>query len=342
MKAISLFCGAGGMDIGFTRAGFDVVWANDFDKNACATYEANFGPHVVCDDINDHIEALREYRGVDCVFGGPPCQGFSVAGNMDPNDERSKLVMSYMEVVKTVMPRTFVMENVKALGSLEKFRPVREELFKRSRELGYHTELLILNSKDFGVPQSRERMFLIGVKDKNYTGSLDDHIKKYESESPTVREIIEPLGHAGSETNSKIVKAKISFAKSPVLRKSPYAGMLFNGSGRPINLDSLSPTLTATMGGNKTPIVDEDCLYNGKVNWVEDYHRYLISGGEPYKEDKIPSSLRRLTIDEAKLIQTFPRSYTFTGSSSSVMRQIGNAVPCKLAQSVGGVDVRGA
>jgi len=332
--AISLFCGAGGMDVGFTRAGFEVVWSNDFDKDACATYEANFGPHVVCGDIDELIPTLDKHQGVDCVFGGPPCQGFSVAGKMDPNDERSKLVMSYMQVVEKVKPKVFVMENVKALGVLSKFQLIREELFKRAHDLGYHAELLILNSKDFGVPQSRERMFLIGVKDKNYLGSLRDHIRAFERESLSVREIIAPLGPAGSETNSQTVNAKISIAKSPVLRKSPYAGMLFNGQGRPINPDAHSSTLHASMGGNRTPIIDEEQLYHGKPAWVEKYHQHLLDGGESYPKDATPKFLRRMTVDEAHLLQTFPDDFNFIGRQSSVFRQIGNAVPCNLAEAV--------
>jgi DNA (cytosine-5)-methyltransferase 1 len=332
--AISLFCGAGGMDVGFTKGGFDVVWANDYDKNACATYRANFGSQVVCGDIDELIPTLSKYKGIDCVFGGPPCQGFSVAGNMDPDDHRSKLVMSFMEVVKKVEPNIFVMENVKALGALSKFKLIRENLFKRAHEMSYHVELLILNSKDFGVPQSRERMFLIGMKDKTYTGSLKDQIKAFERESPSVREIISSLGPAGGKTNSKTVNAKISMAKDPVLRKSPYAGMLFNGQGRPINPDIHSSTLHASMGGNRTPIIDENQLYHGESAWVEQYHKHLMDGGDSYPKDAVPSNLRRMTVDEAHLLQTFPKDFEFIGSQSSVFRQIGNAVPCNLAESV--------
>jgi len=332
--AISLFCGAGGMDDGFSRAGFKIIWANDYDKDACATYKANFGSHVVCGDINELIPTLDRFIGIDCVFGGPPCQGFSVAGNMDPNDERSKLVMSFMQVVEKVSPRIFVMENVKSLGVLSKFQSVRDELFQRAHALGYHTELFILNSKDFGVPQSRERMFLFGVKNKKYNGLLKDHIKVFEKISLSVREIIRPLGPAGNKNNSKTVNAKITIAKKPILRKSPYAGMLFNGQGRPINPDEYSSTLHASMGGNRTPIIDEEQLYYNKPAWVEEYHRYLMEGGEPWAANEAPNRLRRMTVDEAHLLQTFPKDFQFLGRQNSVFRQIGNAVPCNLAEAV--------
>ncbi|MFZ4835895.1 DNA cytosine methyltransferase [Rouxiella sp. Mn2063] len=333
-NAISLFSGAGGMDVGFKNAGFDVLWANDADRDACDTYRENFGEHIVLGDINNLLNTLDKYKNIDCLFGGPPCQGFSVAGNMDPNDERSKLVMSYMEAVSIVKPKVFVMENVKALASLSKFSAVRENIIKKAHGMGYNTEMLILNSKDFGVPQSRERMFLIGFKNKKIDGSLNDNINKFKKESKTVKETIIHLGPAGSALNKKTVNAKISIASSPILRKSAYAGMLFNGQGRPINPYSHSSTLHASMGGNRTPIIDEDQLYNDEKSWVEEYHSHLINGGEPYPSTSAPSRLRRLTVDEAHLLQTFPKDFIFKGKQSSVFKQIGNAVPCSLAESV--------
>lgn len=337
--AISLFSGAGGMDVGFIKAGFAIIWANDFDKAACATYAENLGRHVACGDINEFLPSLSKFKDVDCVFGGPPCQGFSVAGRMEPNDERNRLVMTFINVISMVKPRSFVMENVRALAVLEKFQSIRQELLKRAEEFGYHAELLVLNSKDFGVPQSRERMFLIGVRKKSYKGTLLDYIKDFYRESPTVREVIAPLGPAGNPNNSKTVQAKISLVKSPVLRKSAYAGMLFNGKGRPINPDVFSSTLHASMGGNGTPIIDEEQLYHDKPAWVEEYHRHLMAGGKPYPKDSAPKHLRRMTVDEAHLIQTFPLGYRFIGSQSAVFRQIGNAVPCNLAEAVGSLII---
>lgn len=106
------------------------------------------------------LSELSGLKNIGCVFGGPPCQGFSVAGKMDAHDPRSKLVMSFMRAVDIIQPECFVMENVKALAQLSKFEPVRCELFKMAEKSGYRSALLVLNSKDFGVPQNRERMFL--------------------------------------------------------------------------------------------------------------------------------------------------------------------------------------
>jgi len=110
--------------------------------------------------------------------------------------------------------------------------------------------------------------------------------------------------------------------------------MLFNGQGRPLNPDGWASTLPASMGGNRTPIIDDNHLYFGKTAWVEEYHRHLMTGGQPRDMHEAPSCLRRLTINEAAILQTFPADYIWRGPSSKVYSQIGNAVPCDLAKVV--------
>lgn len=334
-KGISLFTGAGGMDVGFKNAGVNVVWANEIDKDAYETYKENNKDTLIIEkgDIREHYKKLECIRDIDIIFGGPPCQGFSVAGKMDPNDERSTLVWTFLDIVKMVKPKAFVIENVKALAVLERWKSVRERIIKEANEMGYSCVPYVLNAVDFGIPQKRERVFFIGFKNKNI--DLNNVINNQKKKLKTVREVIEHLGPAGSENNPKTCTAIITLAKNPVLRKSPYAGMIFNGIGRPLNLDDASTTLPASMGGNKTPIIDENLLYGDKKNdWVVEYHKGLLEKTiEPeYKE--APTVLRRLTIKEAGLIQTFPEDYKFLGSKSSIYRQIGNAVPCELAEVV--------
>lgn len=134
LTAVSLFTGAGGMDVGFERAGIKVVFANELMKEAAQTYNANHPAGVmVNDDVNNVMDQLSPFEGVDLVFGGPPCQGFSVAGKMDPDDDRSKLIFTFLDVVERVKPRAFVMENVKALGILEKWEPVRRKYLERAK-----------------------------------------------------------------------------------------------------------------------------------------------------------------------------------------------------------------
>src|SRR5690242_11119245 len=129
--AISLFTGAGGMDVGFKAAGFSVVWANDIHGTACETYRRNHKCEIVCGPLESNLPALKALRGVDLLFGGPPCQGFSVAGKMNPQDARSQLIWKFFDAVEMVRPRAFVCENVKALAALSRWRPVRQQIFAR-------------------------------------------------------------------------------------------------------------------------------------------------------------------------------------------------------------------
>ena len=126
MKTVSLFSGAGGLDVGARLAGLDVVWANDSNKDACDTYSRNLGSHVRLGLLKQHWEELGELSDVEAVIGGPPCQGFSVTGKMEPTDPRSQLVFLFLDVVEMLTPRFFVMENVKGLAALSKFSKVRE------------------------------------------------------------------------------------------------------------------------------------------------------------------------------------------------------------------------
>lgn len=337
LKAISLFSGAGGMDVGFEKAGVEVIWANEINKEAAETYKLNHpNTTLVNDDINNQISTLESFRGnVDLVFGGPPCQGFSVAGKMDPNDERSQLVWSFLDVVKVTQPRAFVLENVKALAKLEKWSEVRKRIFSVSQEMGYTCFPFLLNATEYGVPQKRERVFFIGIKnDLFFEEQINYYLQNNKIKAKTIKETLFDLGRAGSEKNPNTCTAKITFATNPIMRKTAYSGMYFNGQGRPINIDDYANTLPASMGGNKTPFIDEEYLYgDAHSNWVESYHKKLVDGYEPVFEEA-PTRLRRLTIKEAARIQTFPENYIFYGSKGRVYTQIGNAVPCDLAYAV--------
>lgn len=339
-SAISLFSGAGGMDYGMEKAGIKPLVAVEIMKEASSTYHANFPNTLLLnDDVNHVMNELSAYKGsVDIVFGGPPCQGFSVAGKMDPNDERSKLIFTFLDVVGKVSPKAFIMENVKSLGTLEKWGEVRKQYFSKAENLGYNTVVLTTIATDFGVPQKRERVFFIGIKDNSdplIKAKLENLLAAEKQEAKSVRETLEPLGRAGTDKNPHTCTAKITFATNPVMRKSPYAGMYFNGQGRPINVDGYSNTLPASMGGNKTPFIDEDYLYGDSTeDWVVSYHKKLLDGERPAFEEA-PHNLRRLTIKEAAKLQTFPDDYVWEGSKGKIYTQIGNAVPCKLAEAIG-------
>lgn len=345
INAVSLFSGAGGMDVGFHRAGVNIVWANEIDAFAANTYKANHVcSEMVVGDIRQAYSSMLHATGgkIDLIFGGPPCQGFSVAGKMNPEDERSKLVWEFFHAVELLTPKAFVLENVKALGQLERWKNVREKIQSTASELGYTCFFRILNAADFGVPQKRERVFFIGLLGKHMDAEclFDNFVKQQHKPKVTIRSTLQDLPRAGTDANPITCTAKISLALKPVYRKSPYAGMMFNGMGRPINLDSQSNTLPASMGGNKTPIIDEALLTNPNAeDWVKQLH-ISIGNGSYDSSIEIPSTLRRLTIREAARIQTFPDNYHFIGEKSAIYRQIGNAVPCSLAEAIARVVLK--
>lgn len=341
ITAISLFSGAGGMDIGFERIGIKIIFANELLKDAANTYRAN-RPNSSIMAEGDIASIIRKdflSLKADLVFGGPPCQGFSVAGKMNPNDERNKLIFAFLEAVKLIKPKAFVMENVKALATLIKWKEARDKYIATAATLGYICFPFVLNATDFGVPQKRERVFFIGIRntvdDTFFEAKMNEIIFSQKKKAPAVRDILSSLGKAGTSTNPNTCTARITFALQPILRKSPYAGMYFNGQGRPINVDEYANTLPASMGGNKTPFIDEEYLYgNATMDWVVGYHQGLINGIIAPEFKEAPSRLRRITIKEAMRLQSFPDDYVFCGSKGAVYAQIGNAVPCKVAEVV--------
>jgi DNA (cytosine-5)-methyltransferase 1 len=330
---ISLYSGAGGLDLGFVQAGFDVVWANEIDPFAVATYHANIGAHAVCGDLRG---VLVPTEAPDVLIGGPPCQGFSVIGRMRPDDPRSQHVFLFLQLVEELQPRGFVMENVKALGANPRWKPLRVELCRRAERAGYDTRLMVLNAAHYGVAQARERMFLVGSRD----GLAPERPAPITAEVPlTVREVLAQLPPYGSPGNDTISGARVIPSRQPVMRPTAHAGsLLFNGSGRPLDLDRPAKTLPASMGGNATPIIDQEELAHGAEPWVVEYHRHLAAAGEPYAA--APDRLRRITVEEAAALQGFPPGFRFCGPRVAQYRQVGNAVPPPLASAVAGAVKR--
>lgn len=345
---ISLYAGAGGLDIGIALAGFAPIWVSELDKAALDTHDMAFTrlaktrphlqshPYVSCpgDLLAIPEDELPKEGSADLIVGGPPCQGFSVAGKMNPDDARSKHVFHYMDMVERVKPKAFVLENVKALYRSKRWSGIRKMLLERASALGYNTSLTLVNASHFGVPQSRERMILLGVRKDIGKPILPKPTTP--TDVPTVREALSQLPHYGESGNDSLCKARITTAKTPVLRRSPFAGMLFNGAGRPLNLDGPSVTLAASIGGNKTPIIDQRSLESGNTeSWVVKYHAKLWEKGNDAVVSDVPDYLRRLTVEEAAVIQTFPLGMQWCGSQSAKYRQIGNAVPPRLALAIG-------
>jgi DNA (cytosine-5)-methyltransferase 1 len=328
MRVLSLFCGAGGLDWGFEQnASFTIVEALDKDKHAISTYNHNFASKAgkVMDLANEaclHYFEDNFANKIDGVIGGPPCQGFSRGGKMNPDDDRSQMIFRFLDIVECVRAKWFVMENVPHLQRSSKFRNIRKQYQDRVETLNYILTPIFLNAKDYGVPQSRERVFYIGTR-----SDQDIHLPPAHDTKVCVRDVLESLN--SKALSSSTTKSKIVPAKNPVLRGSAYSGMLFNGSGRPIPLDGFCPTLAASMGGNRTPILDERELQENEKSWIEWYYEHLRDGGAVVKT--VPSHIRRITVDEAKVLQSFPDDFVFLGPTSSQYKQIGNSVCPKIS-----------
>lgn len=325
LSFVSLYSGAGGLDLGFLRAGWKPIWANEMNPHAAESYENLIGHEAVVARLEDCELPLG--ATVDAVVGGPPCQGFSRGGRMDPDDDRSIHVFRFADVVARLRPRAFVMENVPQLALHTRWGGVRARLMAELMASGYACKWLVLDAASYGVPQHRERAFLVGAPKEVPQLALETVPKI------TVRDALTRLPTYGEAGNDHGASARIVFAKSPVVRRSPYAGMLFNGSGRPLRLDSPSPTLPASMGGNRTPIIDEAELRHGADPWIEEYHADLMAG-QPPRLGTAPKRLRRLTVQEASVLQGFPVGFDFSGPQSARFAQIGNSVPPPLAESL--------
>lgn len=166
---ISLFAGIGGFDLGFSNAGFNVIWANDFDKYACETFRHNIGDYIIHADINNIIDKIPKH---DVLIGGFPCQPFSTLGNLKGfDDDRGTLFFTIKEILLKSDTKVAVLENVKNFVAHDKGRTL-ERVKAELEEIGYKVYHKVLNSADFGIPQRRNRVFIIALK-KEYFKNID-------------------------------------------------------------------------------------------------------------------------------------------------------------------------
>jgi len=312
VTAIDLFAGAGGLSLGMQAAGIESVFAVEIMPDAAATYRAAFpDTHVHGADIQG--VDFRSWAGVDVVAGGPPCQPFSIGGLRRGSEDRRDFLPEFVRAVMEIRPRAFIMENVPGLISFGSYlRSILAPLF----DLYSISEPQVLNAADYGVPQSRKRLIVVGSRE-GVTFQLP----------PGRPDRLLPAGAILTrEPRGEPNPSKIIYAKRPDLRLNPYQGHIFNGGGRAIELDKPSPTILAAAGGNKTHFIDLE-------DRIPAYHAHLKRGGSPFVGE-LPGA-RRITVFESAMLQSFPEHISFYGSRSSQYTQIGNAVPPRLAQAIG-------
>lgn len=316
-NAIDLFSGAGGLSLGLNMAGWNVHAALEFNETAIETHSLNL-PNAkhMCEDVRSIN--FKQFKGIDLVAGGPPCQPFSVSGKQLGSNDTRDMIPEFIRAVKEAKPKAFLMENVAGLTT-QKFMPYLEAQLLELSKLKYNIQWAVLNAADFGVPQKRLRLFVIGtIKELDFDFPLPTH----GSGKVPYLTVKEALKGTPKDTPNT---AKVVYAKNPILRKSPFAGMLLNGKGRPLNMNGVSHTIPATAGGNRTHILDPKGI-------LKEYHEHLLNGGKPRSGEV--EGCKRLTVRESARLQTFPDWFNFTGTKSQQYTQIGNAVPPVLASKV--------
>lgn len=313
---IDLFSGAGGMSLGFDREGFKNLFAVEIDKNACKTYSLNFPHHLL---LNDDIKLLTENQikglikniKVDVVIGGPPCQGFSMAGNIGRKfleDERNQLFKEFARIVSIVQPNYFIMENVARLYNHNNGN-TRIDILDLFKSLNYSVECRVLNTFDYGVPQIRKRIIFIGNKNSN---SLRFPIKA--ENKLTIKDAIQNLPTLKSGESSNIKNHVAMKHSTQMLEKMQYVKDGGDRSQIPIELRP------------KTGDIRKYIRYNSNLPSV------CVTGDMRkifhYEQN------RALTVRELACLQTFPLDFEFYGTSLSQQQQIGNAVPPIFAQAL--------
>ncbi|MGL5125653.1 MAG: DNA cytosine methyltransferase [Fusobacteriaceae bacterium] len=304
MKIISLFAGAGGMDLGFKEENFDIIWANDFNEDAVKTYKKNIGNHIVLGDITkiSSKEIPGKQGEVDLVIGGFPCQGFSIANkNRSMEDHRNFLYLELLRIIKDKQPKFFVAENVKGLLSMEKGKII--EMIKNDlADIGYKVDYKLLNAANFGVPQARERVIIIGNRlglenpfpeethadfypgEDNYK---DLNIKLFTKEDLKLKKPHNTVEHAiAFLSDVEVVNGKINDS--------------ININGREIHNHIASTTVEDKFWGRKYKVTQEEiCDYlkewRTKSGWstkrVDEYFGYKHTAGHWFRKDNKSGSI---------------------------------------------------
>ncbi len=320
---IDLFSGAGGFSLGFDQEGFENIFSVDIQSNSCKTYRHNFPNHHLLEkDVTSlaepEIEKLLGGKKVDVLIGGPPCQGFSIAGNIGRkfiDDPRNHLFREFARVIKVAKPSYFVMENVARLYTHRKGL-TREEMLGTFLEMGYQVECKVLNAADYGVPQIRKRLIFIGSKKNQRIIFPEREISKY----VTVKEALNiyPDLKSGEES---IIPNHVAMAHSEqMLRKMSY---VVDGGDRthiPLHL---------------RPVSGDVRKY---IRYKSDSPAVTVTGD--MRKIFHYAQNRALTVRELARLQSFPDDFIFMGRSISQQQQVGNSVPPKMAKAIAKVIKR--
>ncbi|HBF88453.1 MAG TPA: DNA (cytosine-5-)-methyltransferase [Bacteroidales bacterium] len=319
MKIVSFFAGAGGLDLGFTQAGFNCVWANEYDKEIWETYEKNH-PKTILDKRSLTDIKSEEVPDCDGIIGGPPCQSWSEAGALRGiKDKRGQLFFEFIRILEEKKPKFFLAENVSGM-LLPVHKQALENIKEMFKDCGYTLSFQLLNASDFGVPQDRKRVFFIGYRN-------DLGIEFQFPKGTTIENKI-TLKQAIFDLKDTVLPAKEGNFTHGNLCKIPNHEYMIGGfssmymsRNRVRTWEEVSFTIQA--GGRHAPIHPQAPL----MKFVEQDKRVFVPG----KEDLY----RRLSVRECARIQTFPDNFIFHYKSVVAgYKMIGNAVPVRLAKAI--------
>lgn len=348
-KLIDFFAGAGGLSHGFQMAGFEVLGGTDVEEKFKKTYEENHdAPYIPADVRNLAVEDLMkqlnvEKEEIDIVVGGPPCQGFSLAkANRDPGDSRNQLVSEYIRKIYEIQPKWFLMENVKGLASMEDGDVLEYALKMFREELGYKTEFKILNSSHFGVPQTRERVIIIGNRvgeeiefpeqefgDIKAQKSLGEITNEEDLKSPTtIRDAFSDLPTLEPGEEKKEYKTDPTCSYQRLMReKNPK----LTNHNAPNHGSKVVNRIGRAEPGEKIPY--DSWTQKRRLSW-DGQAGTLLAGPRPTYHFGHPEDPRGLSIRERARIQSFPDDFIFHGPVAKQRQQTGNAVPPLMAKAI--------
>ncbi|QWV94221.1 DNA cytosine methyltransferase [Geomonas oryzisoli] len=425
MKSIDLFVGAGGLTEGFKAEGVTSLYANDFDKHAIKTFGRNH-PNTKCN--SDPIESLHPAKvreelalkrgALDILLGGPPCQGFSTYGKRDPGDPRNQLYQHFLSYIEEFRPKAFVMENVTGILTLMDGKVV-DNILEETEKMGYATKVFVLNAANYGVPQSRKRVFIVGGIDKmavkepkptheylNGSSSEEDRSEQLSFYEIPKRDKLPPaltVRDAISDLPLEVLLPKdthVTLPYPPMVRPSQYQTEMRSGSDvilhhsakqmlaiRRLRLALMKPgdygrelrarlseklfeeeLINELLGGKglrnldgcrrediekemelrqmlDSGLLDMEAFFKKfdaggfankyrRLNWDSPSHTLVAHMARDCSDFVHPEVDRFISVREAARLQSFPDTYYFDGSQFQQFKQIGNAVPPKLAAAL--------
>lgn len=313
-RIVSLFSGCGGLDLGFENAGYNVVFANDYEERVKSTYDANHDTELTVRDIRE-----LEYDDIpDCdgIVGGPPCQTWSLAGGLEgSDDDRGSVFYDYIDIIQAKQPKFFVTENVPGIVSkanIDEF----EEIIESFKDIGYTVQYKKLDAEYFEVPQSRTRVFIVGVRnDLNYD---------YEFPTETQKPMTQNAALSGMGEPKETADDPHAESELPLANHEYYVGGFssrFMSRNRVRGWYEPAYTVLATARHQKIHPQAPKMVNVGEDEWE-------------FEEGK-EELYRRYSVREAARLQTFPDEFTFKYDNiKDGYKMVGNAVPVKMAESI--------